>query len=139
MTSTVVAAAVGAAATLLGVLLTQVVAVYTQQVRALKLNLLDRRLGEVYSPLDYWWAVLASADSSSAAEHAKNEIRLLIRTHGYLMSAMVRADLFRMLAGSPSVESIAESYLYFREEYESLIEGFARSHFSRSLQKTAPK
>lgn len=135
MSDTVVAAVIGAGAGIIGLVATQVAAVYTQHVRTLKVEFLERQLRDAYAPIDFWLSVLVDlrCDEDSRSQ-AKEALRRVVLLHGYLLTPTLRSDLYRLIVGQGTTDDAADAYLAFNDKYEVMVSAYWRDHFASSSE-----
>jgi hypothetical protein len=126
----ITAASIGAGAAIVSMFVTQFAFVRAQYVRTRRAALLERRLENAYGPLDYWLSILSDVDAPAEARARSWEgLQEVLLRHGYLLSAQLRADLYRLHSAEIREAEAADVFLAFREEYEDITKAYYRTHF----------
>lgn len=102
-----------------------------RRIREQRKQLIEKRLANAYAPVEYWLAVLSDVDASEARKaEGRDEIRKVLRAHGYLLEPQQISDLYAVTAYPISAEDIAQISLRFGRDYEELASQFYALQYS---------
>lgn len=127
----VIAAIIGAVVALATIVVRDVFIERERHIREQRKQLVERRLANAYAPVEYWLAVLSDVDASEAMKvEGREEIRKILRAHGYLLEPHHAADLHAVTAYPVSAEDIARINLRFGRDFEELASQFYTLQYS---------